>query len=302
MSSRLANLLLLFAGAIWGMGFIAQHTAMQSMGPMAFVGLRFLLAGISVAPLAWVELKHSKTGFIRRHLMGFVLVGSLFFLAMGLQQIGLLETTVTNAGFLTALYVVLVPIVLIVFMRKRQPAIVWPASLTAIAGIYLLGGGELSGLTRGDWFIVACALFTALHVIYTERVGRESTLPVCMATGQFFICGLAGLAAHYLSGWTAYPEVPLSVDAVRGALMELIYAGIFSGGIAFTLQAVGQRYTHAAMAAVLLSSESLFAAKLGAIILADRLSWSGYMGCGLIFVAILVVQLFGEWKKPATQG
>lgn len=300
MSSRLANLLLLFAGAIWGMGFIAQHTAMQSMGPLSFVGLRFLLAGLSVAPFAYFEIRASRVQPDASFLPGFLLVGALFFLAVGLQQIGMLETTVTNAGFLTALYVVLVPLILVFFMRLRQPAIIWPASLSAVAGIYFLGGGGLSGLSRGDWFVIACAFFTALHVIYTERVGRKSALPIFMATCQFFICGALGLAMHFLSGFTPYPEQPITSQAISGAMIELIYAGIFSGGIAFTLQAVGQRYTNASMAAVLLSSESLFAAVLGALILGDRLTIVGYAGCLLILIAILAVQLFPEWKKPAT--
>jgi drug/metabolite transporter (DMT)-like permease len=218
-------------------------------------------------------------------------VGLVFFMAMALQQVGLVGTTVTNAGFLTALYVVLVPLILFAVLRQSQAFIIWPASIVAIIGIYLLSGGDLDALNWGDWLIIACAVFWAVHVILVGKIGTATGTPVIMATLQFFICGVLGLLGHWLAPYIGITEPAASVTIITAALPEIVYAGIFAGGLAFTLQAVAQRYTSEAAAAIFLSSESLFAALFGAIILGERLGLIGYFGCGLIFAALLMVEL-----------
>ncbi len=297
MPASLANLLLLLAGAIWGMGFVAQETAMDDMGPMLFIGLRFLLAGIVVLPLAIREQRRSTARFGFSQFRRLSIVGIAFFLGITLQQIGITGTTVTNAGFLTALYVVMVPLILFFALREPQSVIIWPAAALMIAGIFLLSAGEMGTFTWGDGFVISSAVFWALHVILTRKIGLASGTPVTMATLQFLICGGLGLSGHFLASHVFYTEPAASIPVIFEALPEILYAGIFAGAFAFTLQAVGQQYTSAAAAAILLSSESLFAALFGAIFLAERLAMSGYLGCGMIFSAILIVELRSAFSR-----
>lgn len=303
MTRTTANLLLLLAGAIWGMGFVAQQTAMDDIGPMLFIALRFLLAGCVVLPFALRELRaRGKGGYlaaVAHNRNGFLMVGTAFFLGMAFQQVGLIGTSVTNAGFLTALYVVMVPLIMVSILRKRQPFIIWPASMLALCGIYLLSGGNLLSLNNGDLLIIVCALFWALHVILTGRIGQASDLPVTMATTQFFITAVFAFIAFGISGLLGVGEGIPSPTQIAGALPEIIYAGTIAGGLGFTLQAVGQRYTSESAAAVLISTESLFAALFGALFLAERLAMPGYIGCGLIFAAILMVELMPARPAPA---
>lgn len=291
MSSRYANLLLLLAGAVWGMGFVAQETAMQDMGPMLFVGLRFLLAGAVVLPFAFYEQRSRGSRFSVQNLMMIAPVGVVFFIAISTQQVGLIATSVTNAGFLTALYVVFVPIILLVVLRERQVFIVWPASLIALTGIFLLSGSNLSLLNWGDWLVIVSACFWAGHVILVGKISTKSGMPVTLAATQFLICGVLGLVGHWLAPFVNIVEPDISWTIILAALPEILYASIFAGAFAFTLQAYGQQYTSEAAAAILLSSEALFAALFGALFLGERLSMLGYFGCALIFTALLLVEL-----------
>lgn len=305
MSRTVANLLLLMAGAIWGMGFVAQQTAMEDIGPLLFIALRFLLAGIVVLPFALAELKRadglSYLTAVAQHKRGFLLVGLAFFLGMAFQQVGLIGTSVTNAGFLTALYVIMVPIIMVSVLRVRQPFIIWPAAALSVFGIYLLSGGDLGSLNTGDLLIILCALFWACHVVLTGRVGQASGLPVTMATTQFFVTSLLAFIGYMIFAPLGLGEIVPTTEQFLGALPEIIYAGTIAGGLGFTLQAVGQRYTSESAAAVLISTESLFAALFGALFLAERLNAIGYLGCGLIFAAILLVELMPrrEQSVPA---
>ena len=298
MSPRNANLLLLLAGATWGMGFLAQETAMEDMGPMLFIGFRFLLAGLVVLPFAIREQLKTDNKLSWKNFLKLAPVGVVFFLAMALQQLGLLATTVTKAGFLTALYVVFVPLILLSFLRERQAFIIWPASAIALFGIFLLSGGNITSLNWGDWLVIGCAVFWALHVILVGKVGGASGTPVTMACLQFFICGILGMAGHWVVPLFGVFEPDASWQIIMAALPEILYAGIFAGGLAFTLQAIGQQYTSEAAAAILLASESLFAAMFGAWFLGERLGVIGYVGCGLIFAALVLVEL----KPTARRG
>jgi len=295
MSRTTANLLLLLAGAIWGMGFVAQQTAMDDIGPMLFIASRFLLAGFAVLPFAIAELKRANgptyLQAVKAHKRGFFLVGLAFFLGMTFQQIGLIGTSVTNAGFLTALYVIMVPLLMVTVLRVRQPTVIWPASVLALIGIYMLSGGDLSSLNSGDFLIILCAFFWAGHVILTGRVGQQTELPVTMATTQFFVTSALAFACYIIFVPAGFGETIPTLDQFAGALPEILYAGTIAGGLGFTLQAVGQRYTTESAAAVLISTESLFAAMFGAFFLGERLVTIGYLGCGLIFLAILLVEL-----------
>lgn len=280
-----ANSLLLFAAAIWGSAFVAQSTAMDDIGPVLFTGIRFLIAAACVAPFAWRETRQTRdTPLTRRHMGSFVFLGLAFFLAVTIQQVGLVVTTVTNAGFLTTLYVVLVPLLGLIAFREKPHAIIWPAAFMALFGIWLLGGGGLDKLNWGDGAMVICALFWAVHVGMIGRIGAQSGRPLMLSLVQFLTVGILGMAIGLI-------VEELSWAAVQGAAFELFYTSVISGGLAFTLQAVAQRWTRTADAAILLSSEALFGALFGALLLGERLPFAGLIGCALIFVAILAVQL-----------
>ncbi len=302
MSPRMANLLLLLAGATWGLGFVAQETAMEDIGPMLFIGLRFFAAGVAVLPFAIHEFVRIGGELSWSGMLKLAPVGIVFFLAMAFQQVGLIGTTVTNAGFLTALYVVFVPLILLLVLRESPALIIWPASFIAILGIYFLSGGNINSLNWGDWLVIVCAIFWALHVVLVGKIVVSSGTPVIMATLQFFICSLLGILGHFLVPFLGIVEPEASLTIIKAALPEIIYAGVFAGGFAFTLQAIGQQYTSQAAAAILLSSESLFAALFGALLLGERLGYLGYLGCALIFFALLIVELKPSSPKRETSS
>ncbi len=279
-----ANLLLLLAGAMWGMGFVAQSTAMDAIGPFLFIGLRFAIACLSVLPFALWESRRSTASLTVLDKRNFVVIGVLLFAGMAAQQVGLLTTTVTNSGFLTGLYVVMVPFLAVLLFRQWPHRIVWPAALSALAGIWLLSGAGKVSLQIGDWLTILCALFWALQVIMIGRSASHTGRPVTLSVTQFGVTALIALAIAVLIE-------PIDLAAIRIALPEILYAGVFSGGIAFTLQVIGQRYTTAPQAAIFLSTEAVFAALFGAIFLGERLPPLGLAGCGLIFAAILAVEI-----------
>lgn len=229
MSRTSANILLLMAGTIWGMGFVAQQTAMEDIGPMLFIAMRFILAGLAVAPFAYAEMKRKKitsmSAEINRFKGSFFLVGLAFFLAMAFQQVGLIGTSVTNAGFLTALYVIMVPIIMISVLRVAQPVVIWPASILALGGIYLLSGGDLASLNSGDMLIILCSFFWAAHVILTGRVGQKTDLPVTMATIQFFVTAVLAFICFAIASTFGLGESIPSSAQLLGALPEILYAG-----------------------------------------------------------------------------
>lgn len=288
MSRVRADLLLLLTALIWGAAFVGQATAMEHMGPLLFTGLRFGLSALVVLPFALME--HGKSGpLLGYQVRPMLAVGAIFFLASILQQFGLLATTVTNAGFLTALYVILVPAVAYLALRRAVPLIVWPAAVLSLGGTWALGGG-LQGLTWGDGIMVVSAIFWALQIILIGSLASRFGRPVTLATIQFAVASLLGLAGALMFEEISLASIPL-------VWRELAFTGIISGGIGFTIQAVGQRYSPPADAAIIMSAEALFAALFGALILGDRLTTLGWIGCACILGAVLMVQLVPLLRK-----
>ncbi len=286
MSRWIANLMLLGAGAVWGMGFIAQSTAMDHIGPLSFVAFRFLIAAIVLLPFAWRESKRTDVPAIDAGvLLRFGLIGAAMFGGMATQQVGLVTTTVSNSGFLTGLYVVLTPLVAIVLFREYPPLVVWPGAALALLGIFLLSGGDLAALSKGDVLTIVSAVFWALQVVLIARFVVSSGRPFLLAAAQFTVVAVLAAMLIPFSGETVQLESMLS------ALPHLIYAGVFAGALAFTLQIVAQRYTTSSQAAIFLSSEAPFAALLGAVILGERLGTLGLLGCAAILASMLLVEL-----------
>ncbi|MCA1244654.1 DMT family transporter [Stappia stellulata] len=285
MSRPVANLLLLLAALIWGSAFVAQSTAMRDLGPLTFTGLRFLIAAIVVAPFAIREhANRSLAPLTHGQMLRFTGLGLVFFLAIALQQTGMTVTTVTNAGFLTAIYVVLTPILGLLAFKERPHAVVWPAALVTLAGIWLLGGGGIDRLNAGDLLMIVCAVFWALHVCLLGGMAASSGRPLTLSAWQFAVVGIVAIVPGLILE-------PVSLQAIAAAGPEILYTSIFSGGLAYTLQTIGQRWTRAGDAAILLSSEALFGALFGALLLGERLTFAGLVGCMLIFLSIVAVQV-----------
>ncbi|ENN87894.1 transmembrane protein [Rhizobium freirei PRF 81] len=287
MSRIQANLLLLLAAAIWGGGFVAQSTAMKAIGPLWFIGLRFAVATMVVLPFVWMENRRAVKPLTSRNWLLLVLIGITLFGGAATQQLGLLTTTVTNSSFITGLYVVFVPLIAVVFLRRAPHWIIWPAALMALCGIYLLSGGSFSRLTDGDFLTVVCALFWAAQITLAGSAVNETGRPLAISAMQFAVTAVLALAV-------AAAIEPISIVAIRAALGEILYVGIFSSGLAFALQVIGQRYTTAPQAAIFLSSEALFGASLGALFLGETMGPVGYAGCALMFAAMLAVELVPE--------
>ncbi|MCO6185487.1 DMT family transporter [Rhizobium sp. L1K21] len=288
-----ANLVLLLAGAIWGAGFVAQSTAMETIGPLWFVAFRFLAASLTILPFAIWESRRAETALTRRHKLGFTGVGLALCAGIVSQQYGLLTTSVTNSGFLTGLYVIFVPLLVVILLRRAPHWIIWPASLLSFVGIFLLSGGKLEGFSSGDWLTVLCAFFWAVQVFLIGIFAADSGRPITLSLWQFAITAVISLV------FAAALE-PVTLEGITGASLEIVYGGVVSSGIAFSLQVIGQRYTTSAQAAIFLSSESLFAALFGITLLGEEIPAIGYLGCACIFIAMIAVELVPELTKPKT--
>ncbi|MGW8250466.1 MAG: DMT family transporter [Anaerolineales bacterium] len=279
-----ADLILLLTATIWGAAFVAQRTAAESSGVFLFNGLRFLLGALVLLPLAWRDGSlRNPLNWRRRSLLSTLIAGLLLFTAGTLQQMGLQYTTAGNAGFITGLYVVFIPVILAVVGRQHLRASIWVASLMAAVGLFLLStGGELK-LSLGDALVLAGALFFALHVIWIgQAVQRVDILP--LAIGQYLLVGVSSMVIG------VFTETNLS-GVIANAWIAILYTGIFSIGMGYTLQAVGQRTAPPADAAILLSMEAPIAALFGWLLLDERLTAIQLLGCGLMLAGMLLAQI-----------
>lgn len=283
MPRPLAALMLLACTMLWGFAFIAQKSAMDSMGPLTFAGVRYLLGGILVLPLAVRERRQVTRPLSQRDWLLIAAMSVVFFLGSWLQQTGLGTTTATNAGFLTGLYVFFVPLLGYLIFRTRPHPIILLCVPLALIGIYYLNGGGLHSFNQGDLTIVVSAVFWALHVILLGHLARATGLPIFVSAISFLFAGVLALSLAFVF------EQP-SLDGIIQGWMQIAYAGILSTAVAFTFQAIGQQYVPPANAAIILSAESLFAAIGGALLLGERLPPIGYAGAALIFAAIVAAE------------
>ncbi|GCL61379.1 DMT family transporter [Pseudaquabacterium pictum] len=282
-----ANALLLLTALIWGSAFVAQVWGMDSVGPLTFTGSRFALGALVVAPLAWREWRQlARQGRAPgRAALGWIgLLGALLCAGVAMQQIGLQTTSVTNAGFLTALYVPLVPLLAWALQRQRPGWAVALAMPLCLAGTALLTGARYGqALQPGDLWMLGCAAACAAHVLLVGQVANRLGGAYLLSCGQFAVCAL-------LSGALGLATEPITLDGLATAAGAIAYTGVLSVGIAFTLQVVGQRHAPPADAAIVLSAETVFAALFGAWLMGDRLGPGGLAGCALILGGILLVQ------------
>jgi drug/metabolite transporter (DMT)-like permease len=293
MPRPLAAGLLLAVTMLWGFAFVAQKTAMDSMGPLTFSAIRYALASLCVLPLVLWELRGGKARLVSgRDWRVIGLIAVFFFLGVYLQQAGLTMTTVTNSGFLTSLYVLFVPLLAVVILKLAPHPIVWLGMPMALIGVYLLNGARIDSLNLGDVLVIGSAVAWAFQVLLIGIVSKRTGLPITISV----IC-FAATAIFSTRGAFAV-ETP-SLSGIGEGWIEILYSAILSTAVAFTLQAVAQQYVPPSNAAIILSGEGIFAAIGGALLLNERLSVIGYMGAALIFFAILAVEVIPALRRPA---
>ena len=280
-STFAATASLFLTAAIWGLSYSAQSEAMKTMSALTFVFLRYLIGGAMLLP-GILRMKKSPDG---RLLTGGVLCGICLAGGEILQQFGLLYTSAGKAGFLTALYVIMIPVIG-VFVRKKSDWKIWSAALLSVAGTYLLcSDGTLHHFgNRGDALILMCALFFAFQFIaIAEFAPRADTLQ--LAAVQFFtvalISGIAALIAGETCPW----------ESVTATAKPLLYCGVIAIGFACTVQVAAQKYLHPAVVSIILSTASVFAVLWGWCLLDEHYTPLNLLGCGIIFAAVLLVQL-----------
>ena len=274
-----AEALLLLAAAIWGFAFVAQRAGMEHIGPFLFNGVRFALGATVLVPVwLWRGGRLDASGALARG----TCVGVVLFVSSALQQAGLIYTTAGRAGFITGLYVVLVPIVARVWGRRvGTPA--WIGVVLAALGLYLLSVDSTRGVGLGDMLVLASAFGWTCHVLLIDRFTRD-TDPIAFALVQFGVCSVLSLLAALVV------ERGHAVD-LRGAAIPIFYGGALSVGVAYTLQVLGQRGAPPAAAALLLSTEAVFAALGGAWLLGESLEGRALAGCALMLSGVVVSQL-----------
>jgi drug/metabolite transporter (DMT)-like permease len=286
-----ADLLLLLAAFIWGSAFVTQKYANDTMPPTLFVGARFFISALLLAPLAYRESQSSATRLRRRDFALAGLIGLSLFSAVELQQVGLVTTSVTNAGFITSLYIAFVPFVAwLLAGTKLRPSVLAACAVSLLGAWLLASHGQAAPPSRGDFLVLAAAVLTALHItlvsIFMANSGRRFFL--CFVQyGVTSLCGVSLGSSFETASW----------HGLAAALPWILYAGAVSGGIAFTLQIVAQRHTPAAEAALIMSLESVFAASAAALVLGERLSLSALSGCALILMGVVMVEVAPAWPR-----
>jgi drug/metabolite transporter (DMT)-like permease len=285
MSRLNADIALLLAAMVWGVAFLFQKSAMDHVGPLAFIAARGSLAAVALAPLAWREHRRAAAGPAGPGFWSIGVWGGVaFFVAAWLQQAGLRTATVTNTSFLTALYVVLTPFVAWAWSGKLPGGAVWPAVALSALGTWLLGGGgTLSGLGRGDALVALCALLWAIHVVITGRAAPFGR-PIGFTALQFaVVAALAGVGSAALETTT--------LQGLAGAASDILYVGLLSSALTFTILTMALQYTPPSEAAVIVSMECVFAALAAFLVLGERLPAIGWLGAALILSATLLLQV-----------
>ncbi len=280
-----ADALLLATAFLWGVTFVAQKDAVGALPPLAFVAARFAISALALAPFALFERSHAGRPLTPRAWRVALIMGFALFFGTSLQQAGLETTSATNAGFLTACYVVLTPLVVWALAGARPRAVVVAASLVSLLGAALLAfsGGPAEPPAIGDGLVLIADLAWAVSIALTPMFLASAPRPLALAFVQYALCSaLAGVAAFAFEtfGWRGF----------AAAAPSILFAGLVSGALGYTLQIIAQRHTPPAEAALILSLESVFAALAGAFLLGERLTALGALGCALILIGAVAVE------------
>ncbi|MGC5702383.1 DMT family transporter [Pseudomonas sp. NFXW11] len=287
-----ADVLMLITAVIWGSAFVAQSSGMNHIGPFLYSGLRFALGSLCLLPLVLRRApadRQPEPLFNRGLLLGGLLMGLALALGINLQQVGLLFTSVTNAGFITGLYVIVVPLLGLLIGHKTGLG-TWLGAVLAVLGMFLLSVSDSFQVASGDWLQLIGALVWGGHVILVGVfAGRHD--PIRLAFLQFATCSVVSLIL-------ALCLEPIHWNAIVAAGPAILYGGVIAVGIGYTLQVIAQKHAIASHAAIIFSLEAVFAAIAGAWLLDESLQMRGYFGCALMLSGMLVAQLWPQ-KRPS---
>lgn len=282
-----SNALLMLTAAIWGFAFVAQRVGMQYIGAFTFNGVRFALGSISLIPLL-VYFRRKKAEEQKEEiasasaLIPGIIAGSVLFFGASLQQVGLAYTTAGKAAFITGLYIVLVPL-LGVFLKQRISINTWMGVALAVPGLYFLSVNEDFTIAFGDFLEIIGAFFWAFHILiidyYTKKVDALE-----LSFVQFAVCSVLSIAVALI-----FEDI--TIFGLSRTIIPILYGGILSVGVAYTLQAVAQKHAKPTHAAIIFSMEAVFAAIGGALILRENLGGRGYLGCSLMFLGMILTQV-----------
>ena len=288
MSKSISLLSALLCTFIWGTTFIAQDTGMDNIGPLTFNSARFFVGFLFMLPVALIierkkiipEINSNKKLFFKYYMF----MGVSLFLGTSLQQAALQYTNIANAAFFTIFYVPIVPILLFVFYKIKVHWSIWPSIAMCIIGVYLLSNFSDSQIMLGDALVILCSLFWALHIIFAGKFMKKFDLPI-------FYASLQSIFVFSLSIIAAYVFEEIDIQKILLEYSSILYAGILSGGVAFTLQMYAQKNIDEAPAAIIYSLEGVFAALAGWIILNQILNLDNIIGCFLILFAVIISQI-----------
>jgi drug/metabolite transporter (DMT)-like permease len=294
MSKSLSIFSALICTFIWGTTFIAQDTGMDKIGPLTFNGARFLIGFLSIIPMAFIiekskiidQININKGEFFKLLFW----VGLFLFLGTYVQQSALLFTDIANAAFFTVFYVPMVPIILFLFYKKKIHWSIWPSVILCVAGVYLLSDFSNATVRFGDGLVILCAIFWSLHIIFIGKFINTFNLPL-------FIGALQALVVALFSFFFAFFFENISFANILNEYISIIYAGVLSGGVAFTLQIYAQKNISPAPSAIIFSLESVFAAIAAWIILDQVLGVNKILGCFFILIGVIISQVLPTKKN-----
>lgn len=288
-------LLLVMTAMIWGASFVFQMMGAAEVDAYTFCGGRMTLAAIAVGIVVMILERSNSTGFTasdqneasfrKNTVVGGICCGACLAIALILQQMGMPYTTAGKAGFITALYIIIIPLMGWLFLRRKNSLITWIAVFTGVAGMFLLCVNPDENLifSKGDLLILTSSLCYGVHLFFCDHFTKIGN-PLKISAIQFVVAAILSWIAAFLLGSP-------SIEGLRAAIIPFLYCGLMSGGAGYTLQIIAQRYVDPVRATLILSTESVFAVIFGVLLLGERMTGRELVGCFMMVIAIFIVQL-----------
>ena len=286
------SILLFFTAFIWGTSFVAQSAGMQYIGPFTFSVVRYILGGLVLIPvIVFIRKRSENPGDLKLSIKHGIVCGIILFGASNFQQMAMLRASAGKAGFITALYIILVPI-LGIFLKKHTSPVIWLSVVLAVVGLYFLciGRGNSYSYESSDFQLLICSLIFSVHILYIDHSNEKGVDGVVMSSTQFLTAAVISAFFVYPMDGIHYNMMP-SFDLIMQALPALCYSGFMACGVAYTLQIVGQKDVNPTVASLIMSLESVVSAISGFVVLGQKLTIDELIGCVIMFVAIILAEL-----------